>query len=60
MSKKKAMKENFLLPLVLDSVAQKNLDLDEKEKEYLKEKKGAMIISGNLNQFRMAEDENSL
>jgi len=39
MSKKKANKENFLLPLILNQQAQNKLDLDEKEQEYLKNKK---------------------
>lgn len=51
MSKKKAMKESFFLPLILDKWAQKKLDLDDKEKEYLKEKK-AIIIEEKMNGFR--------
>ena len=31
---------------------QKKLDLSEKEKEYLLEKKGAIIIANNLNRFK--------
>jgi len=52
MSKRKAMKENFFLPLIVDKVDQKNLDLDDTEKEYLKEKRGTIIVSQNLNRFR--------
>ena len=52
MSKKKANKENFLLPFILNQEAQKKLDLNEKEQEYLLEKKGAIIIANNLNRFR--------
>ena len=53
MSKKKAMKESFFLPLILDKWAQKKLDLDDKEKEYLKEKKGTIIVNNELNKFRI-------
>jgi replication factor C large subunit len=52
MSKKKAMKESFLLPLIIDRQAIKKLDLDEQEQNYLLEKKGAIIISNNLNKFK--------
>tara|TARA_Y100000310_G_scaffold269239_1_gene282312 strand:- start:7396 stop:8610 length:1215 start_codon:yes stop_codon:yes gene_type:complete len=52
MSKKKANKENFLLPFILNQQAQKKLDLNEKEQEYLLEKKGAIIIANNLNRFK--------
>ena len=52
MSKKKANKENFLIPFILDQQMQKKLDLSEKEKEYLLEKKGAIIIANNLNRFK--------
>jgi len=52
MSKKKANKESFLLPLILDKQAQQRLDLEEKEQEWLKEKQGAIIIANNLNKFK--------
>ena len=52
MSKKKAMRESFLLPLIINSQTEKKLDLDEKERDYLQDKKGALIISGGLNKFR--------
>jgi replication factor C large subunit len=52
MSKKKAMKENFFLPLIIDKDAQKKLDLDESEIEWLRDRKGAIIVSQNLNRFR--------
>jgi len=55
MSKKKALKEKFLLPLILDGLDErtyKKMDLDEKEKEFLKERKGAMIVANGLNRFR--------
>jgi len=52
LSKKKANKESFLLPLILNQHAQEKLDLNEKEKEYLLEKRGAIIVSNNLNKFR--------
>jgi replication factor C large subunit len=53
MSKKKANKEQHLLPLILDQVAQQKLDLEEKEQKWLEEKKGAIIIANNLNRFRI-------
>jgi len=52
MSKKKANKENYLLPLILSQAAQQRLDLEEKEQIYLQEKRGAIIIANNLNRFR--------
>ena len=52
MSKKKANREAFLFPLILSQQAQKKLDLNEKEQEYLLEKRGAIIISSNLNKFK--------
>ena len=53
MSMKKAMKESFLIPLIIDKKdIQKKLDLDEKEIQYLEDKKGAIIIANNLNRFR--------
>ncbi|MFA5259298.1 MAG: replication factor C large subunit [Candidatus Pacearchaeota archaeon] len=52
MSKKKAMKENFYLPLIIDKAAEKALDLDEKEIEYIEEKRGAIIVANKLNKFR--------
>mgnify|MGYP003971771093 CR=1 FL=1 len=53
MSKKKANKENYLLPLILDQTAQDKLDLEEKEREWLEEKKGALIVAHGLNKFRV-------
>jgi replication factor C large subunit len=53
MSKKKAMKESFLLPLILNNEMQDKLELDEKEQEYLLDRKGAIIISNGLNRFRI-------
>jgi len=55
MSKKKAMKESFLFPLILNNLDEKTktkLDLDEKEQQWLQEKQGAIIIANNLNRFR--------
>jgi replication factor C large subunit len=52
MSKKKAMKEYAFLPLILDRKAEDRLDLDENERQYLEEKKGALIVSAGLNRFR--------
>jgi len=56
MSKKKAAKEAFLLPLILNKATQEKLDLDEKEQAYLQDKKGAIIISSNLNKFRIKDE----
>jgi len=50
-SKKKANREAFLFPLILDQEANKRLDLDEKETEWLKERKHDMIMANNLNKF---------
>lgn len=52
MSTKKANRDSFLLPLILDKKAQEEMDLDEKEKDYLQDKRGAIIIANNLNRFR--------
>lgn len=52
LSKKKANKENFLLPFILNQQTQKKLDLNENEKQYLLEKKRAIIIANNLNRFK--------
>ena len=51
LSKKKANRESFLLPLILDQEANKKLDLDEKETEWLKEKRHDIIMSNNLERF---------
>jgi replication factor C large subunit len=57
MSVKKARKEYFLLPLIINNKEmQKKLDLDEKEIEYLQDKKGAIIIANELNKFREETD----
>jgi len=53
MSKKKANKEAYLLPLILDQVAQQKLDLEEKESKWLEEKRGALIVAHGLNRFRI-------
>ncbi len=52
-SKKKAIKESFLFPLIISKETQEKLDLDEKEKDYLTEKRGTIIIANNLNRFRI-------
>jgi len=49
-SKKKANKESFLFPLILNP-NNKKLDLDEKEQEYLKQRKHDFIMSNNLERF---------
>jgi len=52
MSKKKANKDAYLLPLIID-VNDKKLDLEEKEQKWLKEKKVDLIIAHGLNKFRV-------
>lgn len=52
MSKKKAMKENFYLSLIINKATEEELDLDEKEREYIQEKRGAIIVANKLNKFR--------
>jgi replication factor C large subunit len=51
LSKRKANRESFLLPLILDQEANKKLDLDENETEWLKERKHDIIMSNNLERF---------
>ncbi len=51
-SKKKANKEAFLLPFIIDKQAQERLDLDEKEKTYLRDKKTVLIVENQLNKFK--------
>ncbi len=49
MSKKKANKESFLFPLILNNKqTQEKLDLDEKEKEWLENKREMIIKEHNL------------
>lgn len=55
-SKKKAMRESFLLPLILSSLdknAKKKLEFDETDEAFLEDKKGALIVSAGLNRFRI-------
>ena len=55
MSKKKAMKDKHLIPFILDGMDDKTrerLDLEEKEIDYLKEKKVDLVVSGGLNRFK--------
>jgi replication factor C large subunit len=56
MSKKKAMKESFLLPLILsnlDDKSKKKMEFEDSDEEYLKDKQAALIVSQGLNRFRM-------
>jgi len=56
MSKKKAMKDKFLLPFILENLDDKTdrkLDLDDRERDHLKEKRVDLVISGGLNRFRV-------
>jgi len=48
MSKKKANKESFLFPFILNQQAQIRLDLDEKEQKWLEEKRVGIIEKYNL------------
>jgi len=55
MSKKKAMRDKYLLPFILENMDKKTaklMDLEEKEIEYLKEKRVDLIVSGGLNRFK--------
>jgi replication factor C large subunit len=52
MSKRKAMKESFLMPLIINKKSEKDLDLDEKEHDFLEDKKATLIITNNLNKFK--------
>ncbi len=52
MSKKKANKESFLFPLIINQRAQDKLDLNEKEKEWLEDKREGMIESNELERFK--------
>lgn len=54
MSKKKAMKDKHLIPFILEGMDDKTkerMDLEDKEIEYLKEKKVDLVISSGLNKF---------
>ena len=56
MSKKKVSKEAFLIPFILSNINQKTkekLDLDEKETKYIEEKRVSLILSQNLNRFKI-------
>lgn len=55
MSKKKAMKDKHLIPFILENMDDKTkerMDLEDKEIEYLKEKRIDLVVSGGLNKFR--------
>lgn len=55
MSKKKAVKDKFFLPFILDNLNSKNIykmNLDENDMKYLKEKKADLIIANGLNRFK--------
>jgi len=55
MSKKKAQRESFLMPLILDNLDNKTItkmDLDEKEQEYIQNKKADLILANELNRFK--------
>ena len=55
MSKKKAMKDKHLIPFILEGMNDKTrerLDLEDKEIDYLKEKKVDLVVSSGLNRFK--------
>jgi len=55
MSKKKAMKDKNLIPLILDSLNEETknkMDLEDKEIDYLKEKKVDLVVSSGLNRYK--------
>ena len=55
MSKKKAMKDKNLIPLILDNLNEETknkMDLEDKEIDYLKEKKVDLVVSSGLNRFK--------
>ncbi len=55
MSKKKAMKDKNLMPLILDSLNEETknkMDLEDKEIDYLKEKKVDLVVSSGLNRYK--------
>tara|TARA_Y100000310_G_scaffold265283_1_gene276240 strand:- start:399 stop:1619 length:1221 start_codon:yes stop_codon:yes gene_type:complete len=54
MSKRKAMKDKHLIPFILeamDDVTARRLDLNDAERDYLKEKRVDLVVSGGLNRF---------
>jgi replication factor C large subunit len=54
MSKKKAMKDKMLLPLIFEGLDDKTkewMELDDRERDYLKEKRVDLVVSGGLNKF---------
>jgi replication factor C large subunit len=51
-SKKRALRESFLMPFIIDKDSKERLKLDEKEIEYLNDKKASEIIFHNLNRFK--------
>ncbi len=55
MSRRKAEREKFLVPFILEGLDKKTrrkLNLDENEEEFLEERRGAIIVSNDLNRFR--------
>lgn len=56
MSKKKAVKDKFLLPFILDKLDDRTVDklkLEKADIDYLKEKRVDLVVANNLNKFRM-------
>ncbi|MEK6872120.1 MAG: replication factor C large subunit [Nanoarchaeota archaeon] len=56
MSAKKANKESFLFPFILDNLDEKTkkvMHFEETDAAYIQEKKGAMIVANGLNRFRI-------
>ncbi|MAG61527.1 hypothetical protein CMI43_01790 [Candidatus Pacearchaeota archaeon] len=55
MSKKKAMKDKNLMPLILSSLNEETknkMDLEDKEIDYLKEKEIDLVVSSGLNRYK--------
>jgi len=50
-SKKKAMRDFFMIALILDDNLAKKMDLSDAEKEFLTEYRGALKVAHNLNRF---------
>jgi len=50
-SRKRAMKDFFLISLILDKESAKKLDLSEQEKDFLYERKNSLRVAYGLNKF---------
>ena len=50
-SRKRAMKDFFLIALILNNEAAKKMDLSEQEKDFLEEKRNSLRVAYGLNKF---------